>query len=37
MNLLFKISYGLYVLSSEADGVYGGCVVNTLSQQTSEP
>lgn len=37
MNLLFKISYGLYVLSAEADGVYGGCMINTLSQQTSAP
>ena len=37
MNLLFKISYGLYVLTAEADGVYGGCMINTLSQQTSAP
>ena len=37
MNLLFKITYGLYVLTSEADGKAGGCVINTLSQQTSEP
>ena len=37
MNLLFKITYGLYLLSSEADGKHGGCVINTLSQQTSEP
>ena len=37
MNLLFKITYGLYLLSSEAEGKHGGCVINTLSQQTSEP
>lgn len=37
MNLLFKISYGLYVLTSESKGEYGGCMINTLSQQTSEP
>lgn len=37
MNLLFKITYGLYVLTSEAEGKEGGCVINTLSQQTSEP
>ena len=24
MNLLFKITYGLYVLTSEADGKAGG-------------
>lgn len=37
MNLLFKISYGLYILSSEYDGKRGGCMINTLSQQTSNP
>lgn len=37
MNLLFKISYGLYILSSEADGKRGGCMINTLAQQTSTP
>ena len=37
MNLLFKISYGLYVLSSESEGKRGGCMINTLSQQTSTP
>lgn len=37
MNLLFKISYGLYVLSSESDGRRGACMINTLAQQTSSP
>ncbi|HIU20779.1 MAG TPA: flavin reductase [Candidatus Limadaptatus stercorigallinarum] len=37
MNLLFKISYGLYVLTSESGGAHGGCMINTLSQQTSDP
>ena len=36
MNLLFKISYGLYVLCAEHKGEYGGCMINTLSQQTSD-
>ena len=29
---LYKITYGLYVVSAEADGQRGGCVVNTLQQ-----
>ena len=37
MNLLFKISYGLYVLTSEHDGKRSGCMINTLAQQTSSP
>ena len=37
MNLLFKISYGLYILTAEHEGKHGGCVINTLAQQTSEP
>ena len=37
MNLLFKISYGLYVLSAESEGKRSGCMINTLMQQTSSP
>lgn len=34
---LYKITYGLYVVSAEADGKSSGCVVNTLAQVTSKP
>ena len=34
---LYKITYGLYVVSAQADGQRGGCVVNTLQQVTAEP
>lgn len=34
---LYKITYGLYVVSAEAEGQSSGCVVNTLSQVTSKP
>lgn len=34
---LFKLSYGLYIVSSSYDGQQSGCVVNTLSQVTSKP
>lgn len=37
MSLLFKISYGLYIVSASADGKKGGCMSNTLCQQTSTP
>lgn len=37
MNLLFKISYGLYVLSAKEGKKDNGCIVNTLMQQTSTP
>lgn len=37
MSLLFKISYGLYLLSANADGKDNGCIINTLMQQTSSP
>lgn len=33
----YKLSYGLYIVSSAFGGKDGGCVVNTLSQVTSEP
>lgn len=32
-----KMSYGLYLVSSNCDGKTGGCVVNTLMQVTSKP
>ncbi|MDD3243681.1 MAG: flavin reductase [Eubacteriales bacterium] len=34
---LFKLSYGLYIVSTAYDGKQNGCVVNTLTQVTSEP
>lgn len=37
MNLLFKISYGLYVAAAGADGRDSGCIINTLMQQTATP
>lgn len=32
-----SISYGLYLISSHADGELAGCVVNTFAQVTSKP
>lgn len=37
MSLLFKISYGLYVLSACKDGKDNACVINTFAQQTANP
>lgn len=37
INSLFKITYGLYVVSSEYDKGMSGCVINTLMQVTAEP
>lgn len=37
MNLLFKITYGLYVLSARDGDKYNACIINTLAQQTSNP
>ncbi len=37
MNLLFKISYGLYALCSKSKDTASGCIINTFSQQTSTP
>ena len=36
-NALFKISYGLFILTAEENGFVHGCVINTLSQQTGNP
>ena len=33
----YKITYGLYIITTSADGKDSGCVVNTLAQVTSEP
>lgn len=34
---LYKITYGLYVVSAQAEGQRSGCVVNTLQQVTASP
>ncbi len=34
---LFNVSYGLYVLTTNYDGIDNGCIINTLQQVTSEP
>ena len=36
-NALFKIGYGLYVLSANEQGKDNGCIVNTVMQVTSDP
>lgn len=33
----FKLSYGVYIISTSADGKNAGCVINTLTQVTAEP
>ncbi|MDO4548227.1 MAG: flavin reductase [Clostridia bacterium] len=37
INALFNISYGLYVLTSRDENKDNGCIINTLSQVTSQP
>jgi Conserved protein/domain typically associated with flavoprotein oxygenases, DIM6/NTAB family len=34
---LFKIGYGLYVLSAHENGKDNGCIINTVMQVTSDP
>lgn len=34
---LFKLSYGVYIISSALDGKYSGQIANTVFQVTSEP
>lgn len=34
---MYKLSYGLFVLTSAADGRDSGCIINTAQQVTSEP
>ena len=36
-NAMYKLSYGLYVLSSEQDGKDAACIINTAMQITSSP
>ncbi len=36
-NALFKIGYGLYVLSAHKDGKDNGCIINAVSQITNTP
>ncbi|MDM8300041.1 flavin reductase family protein [Collinsella tanakaei] len=37
MTAFFSMSYGLYVVSAEADGQRAGCVINTATQVTATP
>ncbi len=34
---MHKIPYGLYVLTAESGGKQNGCIINTVTQQTSTP
>ena len=34
---MFKIGYGLYVLTAREDGKDNGCIVNTFQQVPGEP
>ena len=36
-NALFKIGYGLYILSCQENGKDNACIVNTVMQVTSDP
>ena len=36
-SALFKLSYGLYVLTARQDGKDNGCIINTCSQLTDTP
>ena len=36
-NALFKLSYGLFVVSANVDGKDNGCIVNTVIQLTDSP
>lgn len=37
MSALFKIGYGLYVLTANDGGKDNGCIINTVMQVTAEP
>lgn len=37
MNALNKIGYGLYILTTNADGVDNGCIINTVMQVANNP
>ncbi|MCR4841572.1 MAG: flavin reductase [Lachnospiraceae bacterium] len=34
---MYKLSYGLFVCTASAEGVTGGCIINTAMQLASEP
>lgn len=36
-NAMFKISYGLYVLTAKKGDKHNGCIINTLEQVTTSP
>ncbi len=36
-NVMFKIGYGLYVLSARLDGYDNGCIINTFMQTAENP
>lgn len=36
-NAMFKLSYGLFVLTANADGKDNGCIVNTVQQAADKP
>ena len=37
LTAFYKMTYGLYILSSSAQGKDAGCIVNTVTQVTAEP
>ena len=37
MKALFKLSYGLFVLTARQDGRDNGCIINTAGQLTTDP
>ena len=36
-SVMFKIGYGLYVLTAKDDAKDNGCIINTVMQVTSNP
>ncbi len=36
-NALFKIGYGLFILTANEDGFDNGCIINTVTQVTNTP
>lgn len=36
-NAMFKISYGLFVITAKENGFDNGCIINTAQQVTTEP
>lgn len=34
---MYKLTYGLFVLTAQAEGKDSGCIINTAGQVTSEP